>query len=129
MSSKPQPPLPSDEAYNAGNPEHVKGRQKMVDLRDLTRRAGLKAVMISREGRAWMYGVLEACGVFRSSFTGNSETFMREGQRNIGLIIIADIMRDHDELYTLMCREAREMGARGFSPFVPKKPKEEEAEA
>jgi hypothetical protein len=32
--------------------------------------------------------LLDHCGVARSSFTGSSETFFREGQRAVGLYVM-----------------------------------------
>lgn len=53
-----------------------------------------KWLMSNPRGRRIVWRLLEECGVYRSSFTGNSETFFREGERNIGLKIIA-ILGEH----------------------------------
>lgn len=118
-------------AYDAGDEDHVAARSQDAKAREAQRREGLRKIMGSPEGRLWMYGLLEACGVFRTSFTGNSETFMREGQRNIGLRIMAEIDRDHDQAYVQMCREAKAYGARGFRPKELKdgKTREESSDA
>lgn len=100
--------------FDAGDEEHVQERQRDAKAREAARRAGLRKIMADAECRLWLYDHLEACGVFQSSFTGNSETFMREGQRNMGLRILADIHRDHDQQYVVMCREAKLYGAAGF---------------
>lgn len=68
--------------------------------------ANRKAVMGTREGREWMWDILSTTGMYRSSFTGNSETFFREGERNIGLKLTAELTRDCIEEYTLMQKEA-----------------------
>lgn len=111
----PAPELP-EEPYNAGNAKHVAEATKAANARLALLRAGLRHILTNEAGRAYIHHILEQCGVFQSSFTGNSETFMREGQRNIGLILMADIHRDHEELYITMCREARARGSRGFRP-------------
>ena len=49
----------------------------------------LKWVLSNKRGRRFIWRFLEKAGVFKSSFTGNSETFFREGQRNMGLMVLA----------------------------------------
>lgn len=60
----------------------------------------LRAVMRTVEGRRFIRAQLARCGVWRTSFTGNSETFFREGQRNIGLMLLDDL-HSSDELLRL----------------------------
>lgn len=67
----------------------------------------VKLIMSSREGRRFMWRMLEMCGVYRSSFTGNSETFFREGQRNIGLMLLADIHEHCPDGFTTMLKEQK----------------------
>lgn len=118
MSAQPQRPqpvqTPTPERYDAGDVEHVRQAKKKAEIEGDLRRAGLAHSLSTPGGRAWVYNLLEFTGVFRTSFTGNSETFMREGQRNIGLMVLADLMRDHEELYLTMCREAKARGLKGF---------------
>lgn len=63
------------------------------------------AIMDSPPGRRYIWRLLGQAGVFHSSFTGNSETFFREGKRAIGLWVMADIDRLCPEKYALMVRE------------------------
>lgn len=64
-----------------------------------------KWLMSEKRGRRIVWGLLEKTGMYRSSFTGNSETFFREGARNIGLIYTG-LINDHClERYLSMVRE------------------------
>jgi len=45
-------------------------------------------LMASKRGRKIVRELLDHCGVARSSFTGSSETFFREGQRAVGLYVM-----------------------------------------
>ena len=47
-----------------------------------------------------MWRWLSRTGVFKSSFTGNSETFFREGMRNIGIMLMDEIHSHCPDLYT-----------------------------
>jgi hypothetical protein len=48
----------------------------------------------------WRY--LGTCGVFRTSFTGNSHTFFLEGHRNVGLQLLADVNEADMNIYVRM---------------------------
>lgn len=107
---------PVPEAYNAADAGSVGRRQSFAQLREKERLQGLAQIMQSREGRAWMYEHLATCGAFRSSFTGNSETFFREGERNVSLRVTADLMAHHEETYMLMLQEAKAANKAVISP-------------
>ena len=64
-------------------------------------------LMSDKRGRRFIWRMLETTGVYRSSFTGNSETFFREGARNVGLKLIADIHEFAPDAYPMMLEEQR----------------------
>lgn len=64
-------------------------------------------LMSDKRGRRFIWRMLENTGVYRSSFTGNSETFFREGARNVGLKLISDIHEFAPDAYPLMLEEQR----------------------
>ena len=66
-----------------------------------------KWVMSNKKGRRFIWRHLEAAGVFRSSFTGNSETLFREGSRNLGLQVLAMVMKHTPEAFHLMMQEQK----------------------
>ena len=55
-----------------------------------------------------MWWLLERCGVFRSSFTGDAATFFNEGIRNVGLMVIADINALCPDQFATMMTEAKD---------------------
>lgn len=57
--------------------------------------------------RRFAWRLLEKTGVFRSSFTGNSETFFREGARNVGLWLMDDLHTHTPDAYVLMLKERK----------------------
>lgn len=67
-----------------------------------------KWLMSSKRGRRIVWRLLERTGVYRSSFTGNSETFFREGQRNVGLMLMAQINEFSPDQYALMLKEQQD---------------------
>lgn len=68
-----------------------------------------KWLMGSKRGRRIVWRLLERTGVYRSSFTGNSETFFREGQRNVGLMLMAQIHEVCPDQYALMLKEQNDV--------------------
>lgn len=93
--------------FNAADEDQVKGR-KRKDRRIRERElADIKAIMSAVEGRRYMWKLLDRAGIYRSSFTGNSTTFFNEGQRNLGLSVLADINESCPELYLTMLEENR----------------------
>ena len=96
------------ETFNAADPEAVGQKKRKADRSENARLNAFKAVMNTRDGRRTIWWLLEQCGVFRSSFTGTESTFFNEGQRNVGLILIADINAICPEQYLVMLTEAKE---------------------
>lgn len=82
---------------------------QQVDAEDI------KWLMGSKRGRRIVWRLLGRTGVFRSSFTGNSETFFREGERNVGLFLLAQINGNCPETYNLMVQEQKDDGKRQSS--------------
>ena len=66
----------------------------------------VQSLMSSEAGRGWVRNLLDACGIFRSTFTGEAlQSAFNEGQRNVGLRILADVMRACPDAYIQMMRE------------------------
>lgn len=53
----------------------------------------LNAVLSTPEGERVLYEIVSRCGIYQKSFTGNSETFFREGKRVVGLSVLDDIAK------------------------------------
>jgi hypothetical protein len=93
---------------NAADESEVnKAREKEKFGRD-AELADMQHVLNSIQGRRLLWRYLETCGIYKSSFTGSSETFYLEGQRNIGLKLLADITEASPESYMLMMKEQKQ---------------------
>lgn len=68
--------------------------------------------MSDPRGRRFIWRLLGITGIFRSSFTGNSETFFREGERNVGLKLLTEVTRDANDLYLTAQQEAADEAKR-----------------
>ena len=65
-----------------------------------------KWLMGNRQGRRFVWRLLEKAGVFRTTFRLNNEMAFLEGMRNMGLILVADIHEICPEKYHIMVKEA-----------------------
>lgn len=78
--------------------DKVAARQEMDDFLWMMR---------NKQGRRFMWRLLTWTHIFKSSFTGNSETFFREGERNIGVRLMDEIHGLCPELYSTMVKEQK----------------------
>ena len=106
---------PSNTEYDAGNrrldagyPRLVERAEKAARSARLQRDQALRWLMADRRGRAIVWSLLGRAGVFRSSMAPSSElTAFNEGGRDLGLWLLADIMRLCPANYALMQSEAQ----------------------
>lgn len=97
------------------DPLDLRGQERVKEQSDERTKLALqneqddfKWLMSSKRGRRIVWRLLERTGVYRSSFTGNSETFFREGQRNVGLMLMAQINEFSPDQYALMLKEQQD---------------------
>ena len=79
-------------------------KQKDKNIRD-TELEDLRLLISKQWGRRLVWRILEQTGMYRTSFTGNSTTFFNEGQRNIGLWLVDEVLLADAEMYLLMIKE------------------------
>ena len=101
-----------DAPYDAGDPDAVNTARKKSGRRRAERLRVVEAIRKLPDGRSWMYGLLERCHIYHTSFVqGDAHaTSFKEGERNVGLMLVADIMSACPEQYPVMCREAKREG-------------------
>lgn len=95
---------------NAADREQVKNAERKARWSREDEVADVKALLKLPEGRRFFWRYLSECSVFKTSFTGNSQTFFNEGERNVGLKLMADINEADPEAYIVMLREAKLKG-------------------
>jgi hypothetical protein len=79
-------------------------------------REDMAALMKRPEFRRLVRRYLDLTSVFRTTFTGTSETFFKEGQRSVGTTLFGEVMEAAAELYLQMMREPT--NADRFPPAV-----------
>lgn len=103
--SKGQSAAEEFKPYNSADEKQVKERKQAVKNDQDTEADDIRWLMGTEQGRRVMRKLLERTGVFRLSYTGNSQTFFNEGQRNIGLPYFGMVTEHCPDEYILMMKE------------------------
>ena len=84
----------------------VTAQRRKARLAARARDDALAGMMSIREGRAWVHDLLATSHVFESSFSNNPGLMaFREGERNVGLRVLAQVMRLAPDRYVDMMKE------------------------
>jgi hypothetical protein len=91
---------PNDQKQVQDRVRNAKDRQRDSDN-------AIKTFMSLQPGRAWMWEHLSGCGLYRMSAAAGDVhmTYFREGERNVGLRLLAQLQRACPEHYTTMTQE------------------------
>jgi len=65
----------------------------------------LKFILNTDQGKRFIWRYLGICGVYTSSFTGNSETFFKEGKRVIGTTLLKEVIEADPDSYLKMIKQ------------------------
>lgn len=82
--------------------EEAEAHRRRIELEDL------RWLMSDKRGRRFMHRLLSRAHLYHSSFTGEPHsTAFKEGERNVGLTFLADVMEACPDRYTAMQQESR----------------------
>lgn len=95
-----------EDNYDAGDVGQVKKRKTKAQLRRETEIAQLQELLNTKAGRAVLWRVLEKCGMYKESFTGNSTTFYNCGRQSIGYWLLTELVEADKRAYIKMQEEA-----------------------
>jgi hypothetical protein len=95
----------SEKQYNAADETQVRERGNKEKLRRAQELDDVREILRTKGGRRFYWRYLTDCGLFKTSMTGNSQTYFLEGQRNVGLKLLADMNQAAPEAYLLMQQE------------------------
>ena len=93
-------------SYDASNRRDVKALERQAKLADQQRKEIVNGIMSVEPGRRWMCDLLETCHIFATSFSDvDLRMAFMEGQREVGLRLLMDIMGACPDEYVTMMRE------------------------
>lgn len=80
-------------------------RSRKDDLETI-RIGDLKFILSEAAGRRFVFDLIDRrCLVFSPSYTGNSETYLREGMRKVGIEMMQEVQKLFPEQYVKMINE------------------------
>lgn len=91
------------------DPEKLKRKETVSNISRRRELADVAFVLSTIEGRRFYWKLMMRCGIFKSSMTGNNTTFYNEGERNIGLLMMADLNESDPEAYLKCLTEAKKL--------------------
>jgi hypothetical protein len=93
---------------NAADREQVKEAGSKKQLQKKQKQADLKFVLETAQGKRFLWGLLKKCGIFETSYDSNPHTvYFKEGRRNLGLELIAEINDASPEALEAMMTESK----------------------
>lgn len=96
-------------SYNANDRKQIREAKRTARQDDRARQATIASIMSTNLGRQYVYNLLSRCHMFGTSFSTNALSMaFAEGERNIGLALVADIMPICSDQYITMIREAND---------------------
>jgi hypothetical protein len=96
--------------YNSSNEQDVSSAKANDKNKRKTEQGDLRQLLSTKWGRRMVWRILERTGQHRTSFTGNSTTFFNEGQRNIGLWLVDEVLSADTNQYLTMIKENNNNG-------------------
>lgn len=95
-------------SYDASDEKQVEKAKLTSKKRDHERAVALRALLSTRPGREWIWEVLSAAHIFSTSFVRGDAgaSAFQEGERNMGLRLLADLQRHAPDEFLEMQREA-----------------------
>jgi hypothetical protein len=95
--------------YNASDTKSIRRAAKAAKAAEGERQGVIFNLMSSPAGRTYMYDRLVRANIFSTTFTTNPyASAFNEGQRNLGLQDLNDIMQFAPDQYVQMMREAND---------------------
>jgi hypothetical protein len=94
--------------HNAADRKSIRRAEKEAALAERQRAEVTTNIMSTAAGRRWIWDRLAACGIFTTTFVASAPdvSAFNEGQRSMGLALLADIMASCPDQFIHAMREA-----------------------
>jgi hypothetical protein len=69
--------------------------------------SAIAAIADTRQGREFLWWLFEICGVFTTSYTGNSDTYFNEGRRAVGNEVLHRLVEVKPEIFQAMIKSGK----------------------
>lgn len=100
--------IPADATFDASDLEQVDSKKDVASRRDKAFKDVVASILSTPSGRAWLWSVFQSCHMFQTSFSGDAlRLAFAEGERNVGLRLLAQVMSANPDAWTLMMKESK----------------------
>lgn len=93
---------------NAADAEQVANAKRVANSTKKSQINDLYDIMQAAQGKRFLANLLALCGIHKSSYTGDNMTFFLEGQRNVGLQLLSEMMDADPKLAGEILHQAKE---------------------
>lgn len=95
------------EPFDASDSKQVQKSIKDSKSKAEVREEGLRQLLASQQGRAWLWGLLSDCDPYHTPFSQDAlMTAFNCGRQDVGLKLIAEIHKVAAEQYLVMAKES-----------------------
>jgi hypothetical protein len=100
-------PEPGDLPYDASDPVQVAEAKTAEGRREKRLKQTLVGILSVKDGREWIWELLKTTHMFETSFVQGQpdSSAFREGERNVGLRVMAGIVAADPQAYIVMTKE------------------------
>lgn len=95
----------AEKQYTIEDKDEARKAKAFQKAQEQQSREEMRYLLSLPQFRRFAWELLQNTHLFKSSFTGNSETFFREGERNVGLRVYARIQEADPAAYAVMVKE------------------------
>jgi len=87
--------------------EESQARKETLERVEQDIASAIESIADTTQGREFLWWLFELCGVFGSSYTGNSDTYFNEGRRAIGNEVLHRLVKVRPEIFQAMIRSGK----------------------
>ena len=84
--------------------EEIQARKEELERVEQGISQAIESIAETAQGRDFLWWLFEICGVFVSSYTGNSDTYFNEGRRAVGNEVLHRLVKVKPEIFQAMIR-------------------------
>lgn len=93
---------------NTADEVQIEAAAKVEKRKDFLEKDDLKSVLVTLEGRRWLWGLLNHCGVFGTVFSQDQNLMSwRSGRQDVGHWVMSKITEAHEDAFQVMMSESK----------------------
>lgn len=87
--------------------DEIKSRKETLERVEQGISRAIEAIADTAQGREFLWWLFEICGVFTTSYTGNSDTYFNEGRRAVGNEVLHRLVEVRPEIFQAMIKSGK----------------------